>query len=416
MSKMSNHKFFLSHLSNPTHHQAHHANRCLVKKPFSLLGVLAVSLALTACNKGINPVVHEPSKLVSLAQNPTVLQPIANFKLGGGNAKDPLNLQPVIQANHVFVASRDGQVKSYPLASDAHAWSIKLKTPITSGITADATGQTLVVTHKDGSVTALNAQNGAVKWQRQLSGTVLAPALIANARVLLMANDGNLYGLNLHTGEQVWRFNTSTPAMSVRGAASPILLTDNLALFAGADGRMYGLTVDAGLPQWSYRVGIALGASAIERMTDIDATPVVDNNQLFVVSHGGQLVGFDLTQQRILWQQDTASLKRLAITDTAVIATDLTGKVLAFHRKTGEPLWQNESLMYRQLTNPVVINHLGQSLIAVGDFEGYVHMLDAQTGDIVSRIRGQGSLTHLNVMDNRLVTQSIQGDMQLWQW
>lgn len=409
-------------LSSPMVNQPLTQKKSLPNKPLALLGVLAVSLALTACNKGIDPVVHEPTKLVSLAKNPTVLQPIANFKLGGGNAKDPLNLQPVVQANQVFAASRDGKVQSYQLSSNAKAWAVDVKMPITSGVAVDANSQTLVVSHKNGSVTALDALSGTVKWQSKLSGTVLAPALIANGRVLLMANDGNLYGLNLQTGEQVWRFATSTPAISVRGAAAPVLIDANTVLFAGADGRIYALTVDAGIPQWSRRVGIASGATAIERMSDVDATPVIDGNQLFVVSHSGQLTGLDLANKSVLWRQNIASIKSLAVTDTAVIVADLTGKVSAFNRQTGDALWQNEALMYRQLTNPIAINRSGQSsrsgqsLIAVGDFEGYVHLLDAQTGNIVSRTRGQGDLTQLNVMGNRLVTQSKQGDVQLWQW
>lgn len=409
---ISNHSFFLNRLSM---HSFMPISTPFPKKLLTLVGVLSVSLVLTACNKSIDPVVHEPTKLVSLAQNPSILQPIAHFKMGDGHAKDPLNLQAVMQGNQVFAASRDGKVQSYQLGNGS-VWAVDLKSPITAGVTVDGHSQTLVVAHKDGNVTALNAQNGAIKWQSKLSGTVLAPALIAHGRVLVMANDGSLYGLNLQTGKTVWQFNTSTPAISVRGAAAPILLGNNLALFSAADGHIYALTVDSGLPQWSRRVGVAAGASAIERMSDVDAMPVIDNNELFVISYSGQLTGLDLSSKSMRWRQNVGSLKTLALTDNAVIVTDLTGKILAFNRQTGELLWQNEALMYRQLTNPVVINRSGQSLIAVGDFEGYVHLLDSLSGNIVSRIRGQGSLNHLTVTANRLMTQSMQGDVQFWQW
>ena len=43
--------------------------------------------------------------------------------------------------------------------------------------------------------------------------------------------------------------------------------------------------------------------------------------------------------------------------------------------------WRNADLQYRRITNPIIIgNH-----IAVGDFDGYVHLLNLETGVVEGR-------------------------------
>ena len=94
-----------------------------------------------------------------------------------------------------------------------------------------------------------------------------------------------------------------------------------------------------------------------------------------------------------------------------MIATSLDGKIVAYDRRTGEKLWENEALAYRKLTNPVMIGNY----IAVGDLDGVVHLFDPATGTIVSRVQTKGTLTTLQVEGNRLLTQSTSGQVAIWQ-
>jgi len=258
---------------------------------------------------------------------------------------------------------------------------------------------------------AFDSTTGAKRWQQQLSGTVLTSALITNNRVILSANDGFLHGLSLQTGQPVWQFATQVPAISVRGSAAPTLLDNKTALLATADGRLHAVTTDSGLPQWSRRVGVGTGSSEVERMSDVDGTPIVDKNQLFAVSYSGQLLGIDLASRQVMFVKEMASLKSLAVNNQQVIATSLDGKVAAYDRNTGEMLWESEELAYRHLTNPVMIGNY----IAVGDLDGVVHLFDPASGKIVSRVETKGALSSLQVQGSRLMTQSTSGQVAIWQ-
>lgn len=377
------------------------------------VAVLAVmSTAVIGCNRGIKPVVNEPVKLVQIAQPISVLQPVFSTDVGNKKAskKDPLDLQVGYANGQIVTASRGGDLTGFNSAGE-RVWSVQVGDQITGGVALDALSQTAIVSTRNGQIMAFDSTTGAKRWQQQLSGTVLTSALITNNRVILSANDGFLHGLSLQTGQPVWQFATQVPAISVRGSAAPTLLDNKTALLATADGRLHAVMTDSGLPQWSRRVGVGTGSSEVERMSDVDGTPIVDKNQLFAVSYSGQLLGIDLASRQVMFVKEMASLKALAVNNQQVIATSLDGKVAAYDRNTGEMLWESEELAYRHLTNPVMIGNY----IAVGDLDGVVHLFDPASGKIVSRVETKGALSTLQVQGSRLMTQSTSGQVAIWQ-
>ena len=384
-----------------------------IKSTVMHVAVLAVmSTAVIGCNRGIKPVVNDPVKLVQIAEPISVLQPVFSTDIGNKKAskKDPLDLQVGYVNGQIVTASRGGDLTGFNSAGE-RLWSINVGDQITGGVALDALSQTAIISTRGGQVMAFDSVTGAKRWQKQLSGSVLTPALITNNRVILSANDGFLHGLSLQTGQSVWQFATQVPAISVRGSAAPTLLDSKTALLATADGRLHAVTTDSGLPQWSRRVGVGTGSSEVERMSDVDGTPIVDNNQLFAISYSGQLLGIDLASRQVMFVNELASLKSLAVTNQQVIGTSLEGKVVAYNRSNGEILWESEELAYRHLTNPVMIGNY----IAVGDFDGVVHLFDLASGKIVSRVQTKGALSSLQVQGSRLMTQSTSGQVAIWQ-
>jgi outer membrane protein assembly factor BamB len=67
--------------------------------------------------------------------------------------------------------------------------------------------------------------------------------------------------------------------------------------------------------------------------------------------------------------------------------TDSRGAVIAFDKQSGATLWKQEKLLNRRVTGPAVLG----DFVAVGDYEGYVHVLDGDTGAFVARISTDGS-------------------------
>jgi outer membrane protein assembly factor BamB len=87
------------------------------------------------------------------------------------------------------------------------------------------------------------------------------------------------------------------------------------------------------------------------------------------------------------------------------------GKITAYSLTAGEQLWQNDSLLNRQLSNPVI---LGQDLV-VGDLDGVLHLIDPTTGQLIGRSKTSGEVRTLRVIDNQLYVATRKGALSIWQ-
>jgi outer membrane protein assembly factor BamB len=137
---------------------------------------------------------------------------------------------------------------------------------------------------------------------------------------------------------------------------------------------------------WEVRAAISQGRSEIERIVDIDGTMDVAGNELFAASYQGNVVAIDLRSGRKVWQQEASSFSGVSQGFNNIYVADEDGTLTAFMRNGQGVRWTQGALAYRKLSRPTPVS----SYVAVGDFEGYVHILSQVDGDFVGRVRADG--------------------------
>lgn len=393
-------------------------------KPAVFATALVVAMTLTGCDKfKKSDNAHKPAALVKLASSQNVISPLfsqgSNTKVsqrfGNLRNKTTISQQPtafrVAYDNNGYVnALADGSVQAFD-GQGKVLWSIKLKQGLMSGVALDEQSRVAVVSDSKGGIIALDRMTGKVIWQTPLDTVTLSPALISQNRVITLGNDGKISALSLESGAPIWTFNTQNPNLSVRGSATPILFNRNTVLVSTADGRIHALNIDNGVPIWSKRFGISKGSSDIEKISDVDATPVLDGNMLYVVSYSGQLVAADMASQQLSFVKELASLKSVGTDASQVYATSLDGELVAMDKMTGTVNWQTDNLSYRGLSNAVSIGNY----VVVGDAMGYLHVYDRTSGTLVDRKQAKSNVAVLQFINNRLIAQSANGAFSVWQ-
>ena len=239
-----------------------------------MLAVLVSSIALAGCNRGYKPDIPKPSPLPTLPAQTQTLKPIWSERMGGANKHDPLRLQLAFDAQRYVAANRKGELEAWDTQGRS-LWSRDFKdAELSSGVTLS--DERVVVGSATGQLMVLDAKTGQTLWTRQLSASMLAPALVAGDRVVALANDGTVTGTSLSTGQPVWTFDIQVPAVSIRGNAAPILYDATTVILASAGGRLYAVDLNTGMPKWERRVAISQGRSEVQRLIDVDGDSRLD--------------------------------------------------------------------------------------------------------------------------------------------
>jgi len=231
-----------------------------------------------------------------------------------------------------------------------------------------------------GEVVALNESDGSLAWRGAISSEVLAPPQILDDLVVAQSIDGQVIGFDALSGERRWSFSTNIPALTLRGTSTPILRADVL-VAAFSNGRVALIDPERGVAAIDERIATAKGRSDLERLVDIDGKMVFQSGRLYAVSYQGKLVGIDLSAGRPLWSQDASSVVGLGSGFGNVYLAEANDALSALDMDSGRVQWETEALLHRDITVPAAIS----SFIAVGDFEGYVHVLAQSDGRFVAR-------------------------------
>jgi outer membrane protein assembly factor BamB len=86
---------------------------------------------------------------------------------------------------------------------------------------------------------------------------------------------------------------------------------------------------------------------------------------------------------QIWWTRDLSSYRDIGMDEGQLYVATSDGDVVAMRRRDGGVAWQQTGLQRRGLGAPVL--HGGA--VVVGDFDGYLHWLDRETGRFVARER-----------------------------
>ena len=164
-----------------------------------------------------------------------------------------------------------------------------------------------------------------------------------------------------------------------------------MALVGFASGKLSALRADTGLPAWEALVALPSGRSDIERMVDLDGEPVVVGTSVIAATLQGSIKAFDLRSGRVLWEADASTSRALAAGFGQVYIAELDGSVTAYRADTGAQVWRNDQLSYRGLSAPVAWS----SYLAVGDADGYIHVLSQRDGSFVARVSVNGAVRAL---------------------
>jgi outer membrane protein assembly factor BamB len=340
----------------------------------ALLVCLGAMLAACSSAPAIKPA--ELTKFTPTAQANMV------WRASPGPAKGYI-FTPALYRGSVYAASSNGVVSRYDAGSGKQVWRVDTKRPLTGGVGADA--DRVLVGTKKGEVLALDLK-GKTVWTSRVSSEVLSAPRLSEGMVVVRSGDGRIVALDASDGARKWEYTASLPPLLLRSDSGITVARRNV--YAGLhNGRLVALALASGTVGWEATVAQPKGANELERMVDVAAAPILEEDELCAVAFQGRVACFDAVKGTLLWSRDASSAVSLGGDPATLYLTDDRGTVQALDRATGATYWKMDKLYGRQVSAPVVVGRF----VAVGDFEGYVHFLHREDGALAARLATDGS-------------------------
>lgn len=381
-----------------------------MNKPLRLAGLILASVLLSSCGLfGDKDEESEPKELVDF-QSKLKIKRLWSVKIGGASEFLLVGLRPSGDGNRIYAASQDGKVVAMNPVSGKQHWKSDLDVQLSAG--PGVAEGVVAVASRNGYVILLDANSGTEIWRTYIGGEALAQPLIKDDSIIVQTIDNRLRALSRFDGKQRWVLEQSVPALTVRGASSPVL-AGSLVIAGFDNGRLLAVNAATGDIEWDSMLSLPTGRSDLDRLADIDGAIAVVGQDIFAAGYQGRVASIASESGQILWSREISSHTGVAADWNSVYTARDDGEVIAMTRRSGAETWRNDDLLRRDPTLPVPFN----STVVVGDFEGYLHFLSNLDGETVARVRlgKQAISSYPLVVANRLYVQSDNGTVAAYE-
>lgn len=306
-------------------------------------------------------------------------------------------LRPVSDGETVFVASRHGMVKALDAANGETRWEQDFANYDDEGMLSSISrlwqsGQSarigglalesgiLYIGTENGAVMALDASTGELNWSASVPGEIMAAPAVGENTVVVNTGAGSLFALNAETGEQLWVSEGDVPPLSLRGISTPVVASGG-ALVGTPTGKVQVNILDSGMVAWETAITQPSGATELERIVDVDVTPVLYGGIVYAISYNGTLAAIELRSGRVIWKREYGAYRDLSLNNNQLFVVDTNSVVYGLDRRNGVEMWSQSSMKKRNLTEAQPV---GEHLV-VGDRWGFIHWIEQETGKVVAR-------------------------------
>ncbi len=346
------------------------------------LPLLIALAAIAGCkgdgSKAPKDNIDPPTELVDLVSERQVTK-LWSTDVGKGARLAGANIGADVAGGKVFAANLEGAIMALDAGSGRTVWQVDTGVRLGGGPVSG--GGLVVMGTLEGDLLVFDL-DGSEHWRAKVTSEIVSAPAIGQGMVVAVSNDGRTFAFDSLTGKQRWVVDSAVPALSIRGNASPII-GEKLTFIGQANGRVRAVDNISGETEWESLLSDTAGRTELERMVDVDGQMMLIQGDLFAVGYESKAQALAGESGRVLWTRDLSSYTGFTLTGAALLVTTTSGEVLNLDTRSGSALWRQDDLLFRFLTTPAVQG----DTVVVGDFEGFLHWINIESGEVVARAR-----------------------------
>jgi len=285
-------------------------------------------------------------------------------------------LYPTVFGETAYVPLTEGLV--FELDADGE---IVKQTQVAGSIVAPLSidNQQIVVITGEGEVKLMDLDYNEI-WSIGLTALSSEPALVTPERIFIQTIDGRVNAIERITGRLLWVYQDAQPNLTLAGTSAPVLISTakGSAVVSGlANGKLIALDVVDGSTVWEYRIARASGKTDVSRLVDVDSQVTVLDKRLIATGYQGDLVVIETASGRVLQAKSFSSYRSILAGEDLWYGVNAQSHLVALDPKDLSEVWTITDFEYRQLSEVLLKDYV----LYVGDAQGYMHAIDAHTGE-----------------------------------
>ena len=293
----------------------------------------------------------------------------------GDNEVNNFNL--VFSEEFVIAATSDGSVRKMKINSGETVWKKEFSQKIMIGVGGNI--ENILFIAEDGYLWCLDGKGEAI-WKIFVDGEALTTPVINNDKAYVRLANYGILQVDLKQGDVDWRYIHSSPSLTFNGTSS-LAFSDGIIYGGFGAGKLVAIHQKSGAFMWEATISQIKGVTDIERLNDVLSQPLINNREIYAASTSGDLTAIDRRNVNTIWTRKISSFKNLAFDGFDIYLTHKSDSLYSLDSKNGKTNWRNADLQYRRVTNPIITG----DYVAVGDFDGYIHLLNIESGAIEGR-------------------------------
>ncbi|WP_299471519.1 PQQ-binding-like beta-propeller repeat protein [uncultured Roseibium sp.] len=410
----------------------------------TLLGVFAMSLALTGCGsvsefgESVNPFSREKilpgeRQPVFDGADPTAraLGQTANVgpatggqtwtTSGGGLSNDPgnvavsisgttswrsnvgtsgrgltssglrLSARPVSDGSKIYVYKPNGEVVALSTAG-GRVWTQNLRPEgerdVGPGGGVTVAGGVVYAATSYRQLIAMDAGSGQVLWTADLDTPARGAPVAGGGQVFVVSQSNEVYALSQTDGTVAWTYAGIEETAGLLSVANPAI-SGNRVIVPFSSGEIMAIDMKSGEAEWIDSVSRGFRTLALSGLADVSASPVVSGNMVYATGVAGRTVAVEARTGLRRWEQDLGSVHTPVVSGSALFMVDLDDRMVALDLKNGETLWATslprpeKKKRRRNWAGPILANG---ALVAFSS-DGQIAIVDATSGNIMTTQR-----------------------------
>ena len=331
---------------------------------------------------------------------PSQLQVAWQADIGTGSDDDAqLLAQPIVDNGVVYTMDAMSRVSAFDGATGRRLWDLDLGDKVADsgafgGGLAIGDGR-LYATTGFAWVYALNPADGEILWERQAPGPMRGGPTYADGRIFILTVDNHTLAVNAADGRLLWNHIGVEEMASLVGLSS-VAVDGNLAIVPYTSGELLGIDIATGEELWQESLAALTVLDPLADIPQIKGLPVLDNEQIFAISHAGRMVGLDLQQGIRLWDIDLGGIQTPWLAGDFLFVVSNDAQLVCLRRRDGRIRWVQALERYNDPEDkeepilwfgPLLV---GDRLIAANSNKQLVSFAP-ETGELLSTVDLPGS-------------------------